>query len=63
MDLIFCSKATKQALPPHFLGCNASMGFALLNPSYGTRVVGWVEQSETHHCAQRSPIEPNPASL
>jgi hypothetical protein len=26
-----------------------SMGFALLNPSYGISLVGWVERSETHH--------------
>jgi hypothetical protein len=24
------------------------MGFAVLYPSYGTELVGWVERSETH---------------
>jgi hypothetical protein len=52
MSLSGALRARKQALPPHFLGCNALMGFALLNPSYGIELVRWVEHRETHQKQQ-----------
>jgi hypothetical protein len=55
MRLSSALRVRKQALPPHFLRCNAAMDFALFDPSYKFAATGWVEQSETHPCAQRSP--------
>jgi hypothetical protein len=41
------------ASPPSERVWSKVIGFAMLNPSYGTEFVGWVEHRETHH------LEPN----